>query len=456
VRWIGPFPTANIAGLMLAVATLVFLVAVVIAWRRGWRLAAISGVIAGVVPVMILSVATQSRAGLLATVAGLTLLAWRWVVPWRLVSAWVACYLAIAVFTGGHVLDRVADGVRGDASMAGRWTLWRATLALISDQPWRGVGVWEVAPVLDAWYLPESLRGRFGTALNDCLTITAGWGVPVTAVLVAGLATLLISACSRRGPRDEVFALAGAVAAAHVVAGVFQFHPWWAWWWWTAMPTVLVLLWRAWFHRRHVVWRRSVWCGVGGAVMLMATVLVVGRWCAMAMPYQTRATSSGAVVGHARDREPWGVVWLGTMTVGQQRWAYRHRQLALTSAGLAVAHRGDWPAHPPRVAGLAEGVHIVVSEGDTTAALRGISAAFLVVLVDPLQGDAPEPDLRHPDLVVSARFAPFGLDAGKVRLWWPQTRHHMEPRAMVAGERLAALLTDMWGPAASRASGGSL
>lgn len=432
---------------MLAVATLVFLVIVVAAWRRGWRPVAIAGVIVGLIPAMVLSVATQSRAGLLATVAGMAVLGWRYVVPWRLAGIWLVLYVVIAVITGGQVLDRVAEGVRGDASMASRWTLWRSALALISDQPWQGVGVWNVALVLDAWYLPESLRGRFGTALNDCLTIAAGWGVVVTAGLVAVLSNLIIPACSRSGPRDAWFTLAGAVAMAHVVAGVFQFHPWWAWWWWTAIPTLLFLVWKAWCHRRHQIWRRSAWYSGGGAVLLVITMLVVGRWCATDMRYQTRATSMGVSVGHIRGSEPWGVVWYRATSEGQQRWLRRHRVAHLAAAGLTCALVSEWPDQAPRIAGITEPKQMLISEGESATVLDPAAEPFLVILIDPLSGSDPDGQGLQPDLVIRARFAPFGLDQETVQRWWPLAQYQEESGAMVRGARLAEFMRERWGPA---------
>lgn len=270
-RWSGPFANPNLAGLELA---LLAVAAVAIA-ARGWsgRGAATLRVSAALIAIAAIAglAATGSRAGGLAMAAGLATLtvlralSWRWAVTGFAI-------LATAMLASGAASRLVPDGAgRG---VADRFSLWQASLALIVDHP---LGIGSGLPtMLDSWYLPEGLRLRFATALNDVLTITALWGLPVAGLAAAVLAILLTRTAAMARNGNMAAAMATSLCAVHLVAGMFQAHLFavWSTARWSGAAVLALLVATAVGGTRG--WRTPLAAGAVAGVMLPACVALCG------------------------------------------------------------------------------------------------------------------------------------------------------------------------------------
>ena len=232
MRWNGGLPTPNIAAAELAVLSLTALVC--LSWlqarsNRGWgcRLSIIlcamfaCGSLTGIA-------ATGSRAGSLAFVcaaaacAALGGLRWRWF----LLSAGGLAALVLALPHAARFAP-----LAGDGSIDARFTVWRATLAMIADHPWSGIGLSEIPMAFDCWYMPADKRSHFVTALNEPLTMAAAWGVPALALATAALAAVIAAGVRAARAGSRLGALGVALLVVLVVAGQFQSHVFMDWWW---------------------------------------------------------------------------------------------------------------------------------------------------------------------------------------------------------------------------------
>lgn len=223
-RWTGPFHSPNQAALELSIV-LILLVGLVYAAKliRRQRTRACVIILAwcAIIPFITLLCATRSRAGWLALAAGMAVVYLWNVRKWRTPVAIIGI-LAIGIWLWPGSAER-AMRAPGDAIEGERLTLWSSTLALVHDHPITGVGE-RFPALLDQWYLPQSLSGRFYTPLNDALGIASRYGLPAL-----GVAILLIVVCAGAAwQRQRRFAgaLTVAVIAAHLVAGQFQAHLW--------------------------------------------------------------------------------------------------------------------------------------------------------------------------------------------------------------------------------------
>jgi O-antigen ligase len=136
IRWCGPFETSNIAAMAMVSAALPLLASLDVAERAGWRWYVIVARVSALAATVLVA-ATGSRAGALALVAGLVLLRIRCALSNRALASAIAVLVVAALSLS--LGPRTAASV-GDASITHRLDLWRATLALVNDHPWTGVG----------------------------------------------------------------------------------------------------------------------------------------------------------------------------------------------------------------------------------------------------------------------------------------------------------------------------
>ncbi len=311
-RWSGPFATPNVAGLELALAVVVALVIAVRPWPALGRASSPCRVLAGLagITALVLLAMTGSRAGGLALIAGMLALAGLRVLSWR----WTLG--GLAGIAGAYLLSGAGPRLWPDGteqSIVDRTVLWRASLALIADHPWIGVGS-DLAGLLGDWYLPDGFHRRFATALNDLLTAAAYGGLPAAGVICALLAALGAGAARRAQTGDALAAMAVALTAAHLIAGMFQAHlfaPWSTARWSGAL--VLTLL--AWSALR-APWRTLAKAGVTAGILVPLCLILACGWAAegpwrtttigpmlLAEPRTAPAEGLVVVLLHPDDRE---------------------------------------------------------------------------------------------------------------------------------------------------------
>lgn len=404
-RWSGPFANPNLAGLelaLLAVAALALAAPAAAGRPLAVRLAA------GLVAALAIATLgpTGSRAAVLAFVVGVAVLGAVRAVPWR----WALLALALA---GGSVIAtgtglRIA-GVGTDPSVSDRWVLWRASLALIADHPWRGVGTHELASLLGTWYLPDGYRLRFATALNDVLTCAACWGVPVCALLTGLLAGLIGLATHAARAGSRLAAAAVALAAVHLVSGLFQAHLFAPWpeARWSGGVVLLVLVWSA----CRSVPLRSAWPALAVACAVPALIGILT--CTGDASWRTSRVADGWLV-EPRGRVPAGLVVLPLHA--EERAAVRD-DLAprLHAADVALLllpaspQANAWPGILDQPA--ARGGVLLLAVGDqglvvwTAWRAGAVPVPVDVVVVDPDGIPPPGAAPRGPLLVVPAESA---------------------------------------------------
>lgn len=230
MRWSGIFPTANVAAVEMALLLIGILVFV--NWIRvhmghsKWRFILLMlGISSGFFCAFLLSL-TGSRGGVLAALVALLLLS---------VSGSIyrlhCCLLIILIFVFQFVSPFASrfSSITVDESVLNRFVVWKRTLALVADHPWSGVGLNNVMPLLDRWYLPDRLQGQLATPLNEGLMMVASWGIPVFAIVCVVVCALVIVGW-RSSVRGSAWGALGLAAiTTHIVAGMFQGHVF-AWW----------------------------------------------------------------------------------------------------------------------------------------------------------------------------------------------------------------------------------
>jgi O-antigen ligase len=202
-------------------------------WRTHWRtliqfaLGHGAGWLTGSLVLLGALIASDSRAGLMATLFGLlaifvlTLIisarknALRWAV-----AGGAGAFAAIAllfVVSGENVQSRFASLIETAGAEEMRPIMWNAALRAIADHPWMGTGL---GTYRDAYYL---YTDRFvpyvvDRAHNDYLEFALGAGIPAAAIWIAAIA-MLAGICARgalRRHRRQIYAL-GAVGATVLV-----------------------------------------------------------------------------------------------------------------------------------------------------------------------------------------------------------------------------------------------
>lgn len=235
-----PFPTPNVAGVLWAAAVVMLLGGLCLPGirqalpllRHGWRI----GCGLGLIVALALLVCTGSRAGWLACWGGILMLALGRCAPWKLVAAIGGLWLVLTL-SMPTTNRRLTQDPTQDSSIALRLGLWRATIAVIADHPWTGVGLERLPVLLDDWYLPDHMRQRFGTALNDGLTLAATTGLPALGLVIGTLLVFFSALARSRPPQDTgplslrsgLSWISAAMLLVVVIAGQFQAHLW-SWW----------------------------------------------------------------------------------------------------------------------------------------------------------------------------------------------------------------------------------
>lgn len=164
---------------------------------------------------------TNSRAGVLCSLLGLSLVAAVWFRGGIFVAdQWsgrlavlAGVVLAVVLLLGGSLNGRFDAQSFSDE---GRLAVYRSTLNLIKDHPWLGVGLGDFKAAFPSYRsVPPSIWGVWDMAHSTPLELAAELGVPVTAALVlsacASFVLLVRGALVRR--RDEAIPLTAAGVA---------------------------------------------------------------------------------------------------------------------------------------------------------------------------------------------------------------------------------------------------
>lgn len=420
MRWSGPFETPNIAALAAASVAMALLILSCAWWRSGryvYSVAAGAGTCACVTAIA----ATGSRAGGLALLAGLIVLWLQRTVPARVALALTGI---LGLCSWAFPLGARAAASIGDASITHRLDLWLATLQLIGDHPWSGVGPDHCMSALDEWYLPEKLRRLFYSPINSILALGAYFGIWMISI-VAALATFVACVLAARPSRGRALpALALALLSIHVLGSCFQGHWYFHSWWWVALPSgmlVTVALVQAVQHP-GLAWKRSGLFAAGTGLALGGIVSIASLMLASQHPFQTRWHDQ-ILVGQRRDavRAPVLLVHADSITRPERGINHLESRLrnCLVTAGFAsavVEYRND----NYQAAGLL--LHKQAAEA-LVAAVDDPIRGFPLVLLDPWIDREPRetsPAIGASGIMLLSQHAPF-VDAKLCRRW---AAHH--------------------------------
>ncbi len=274
MRWAGPFPTPNVAGMELAAALVICALLTVHLWPGNRQVSfrsasAIACGLAGVFAAYLL-ICTGSRAGVVAAIsAALVMVALRMLSPG--VGLGIALTLLVSVCFSPNA-DRFEHPM--DVSMSVRIAVWQSGLALIVDHPWGGVGLNDLREVVNIWYHTGSSQTDFGTFLNDPITIAGVWGLPALAAFSLCLATALVIGILRTRQGNLLAAIGVILMVTHCIASQFQAHLFSGW-----RPAYLVWIIGAGLAvlgRVPTVPNRLLWLGPSLVLVGIASVYPIG------------------------------------------------------------------------------------------------------------------------------------------------------------------------------------
>ncbi len=361
-RWEGWFGTPNRAAAFLlplvGVCAGLFLGARKIACHQlSCAVSLVSGVCLGWV--LWLLALTYSRGGWVGLgMGGLCLMGLAWSQRWKIMAGLLVFGALVVMVPGGA--DRAASTVSygEDRSASNRLAVWAATLHLIADHPWNGVGEKFYEEELKTWYQPTGLKHGYSMALSDPLTVAAYHGIPMLA-LVAGCVGAVLLPAARAARADENILAAGAVAglAGVIVASFFSY---------------LLHIW--------AVAQSGVLVAAGLGIWLLCRAWSRGRWSELCrLGVEAGISAVGISVACAG-------LCLGAATVAQMKSDAVHHPALDPANGEA-----GWVLYPP--AGATRGdVLVITDRGEAPASvaksvLRPLAAEGWRVWVYPNSGD---------------------------------------------------------------------
>lgn len=176
---------AMLAGLMVAVWSLAY-----IQKRLFWLSASLFTVLGGCL------VLTFSRGGLVACIAGVTVLIVLAPRPWPrqnvIMVAFSVLVIVVFVVRFGACRRYTQSFIAEDRSVINRVALWKAAPVMISDAPW-GWDSGNAGRAYMQWYQPLDRHERYRTLVNSHLTWLVEFGWPLRFLYVFGwLAVLLL------------------------------------------------------------------------------------------------------------------------------------------------------------------------------------------------------------------------------------------------------------------------
>jgi hypothetical protein len=358
-------------------------------------------------------IATQSRAAWLALIMALCVArtwgGWSWV----LVSLnLMALGLGIASWPGS--IGRI-ELLASEASGGERLVLWTGALGSIRDHWWYGVGS-ALPAILDEWYLPPHLTGRFITALNDSLTCAAMWGIPAFGVGISALGSIIAASWLTRG---SYFATIGmAIIAAHLTAGQFQAHLFSSI---TLIPMIIGLIFVliGIFVNRHSssrLLRRACVMGCCAGLVLMGAMLAASVFLTAGLPCTLRSMGNLTVIQSRVIRQSPGMALFVCDDAIEKKRIHRDLISNLISSGwqIVLSEDGDVQAACTRCA--AKGLHPLVVVSWHQAAVQLWNASRLGIIPWPAvawdpQGLPSEVRITPlPFLVIATRHVAFVPD----------------------------------------------
>ena len=197
------------------------------------------GVASLAIPVSGCLILTKSRAGYLATCAGLGLLAVLWWygrqtsgrIGWKAMVAIITIVMIVAVGVwGASAIGGLDVEVLSEASksLGYRVQYWQSTAAMIADHPWLGCGPGQFQNAYTLYKLPQASE-EIADPHNFLLEVWATAGTPAVLALLAVLATFAWSLCrvGDKNPTEEDstedapgFILGGGIAGFFVAVPI--------------------------------------------------------------------------------------------------------------------------------------------------------------------------------------------------------------------------------------------
>lgn len=196
---------------------------------RDWQ-AAVSGqrsavVLAALALSLITLALTQSRGGILGTVAGLLVIAvWRErKFAWLIGAGALALVALIALGYGNAMLDFVLRMDARGATLASRWEVWQRGLMMVRDFPYTGIGIGTYNPIAHLLYpffiaAPDEVVPH---AHNQFLQVAVDLGIPGLIVYIGLL--IAFGVCALRAYRVNQETNIRALIIG-LVAGMFAHH----------------------------------------------------------------------------------------------------------------------------------------------------------------------------------------------------------------------------------------
>ncbi len=432
-RWAWPWRDPN--HLAAVAAMLLTAVTVVLLWllqsqptstpKRNARIFTVALVLLGALLLILCVAASASRAGLLALVVGLGLVAWAqcgW--RWRWVPLTILTMTLLTVALLPKSAARVAKLATpmADRSQTIRFDLWQAALVAVHDRP-AGLGAGGFEAWQRSWFQDPTNPHIYPHALSEPLTLAAERGVMVAALLLGALVSLIGAALwLGRGRADALALAAGAMLAVALVAAAGnELHQQGAVWLLVLLAAMVAgaqLLRAGWARPRRALWlallmplTASVVVGIaftaGGVWAAARTEFVPAETGLAARPRHAPVVGTVLLAAAVNDRDA-ELARLVLRPLAESGFAV---ELVRTPAALAAAMAKA--TAPMAVIAMADGVRTVLAT-PTAAALPLITldvAADAGVALLPRAGAW---------LCVHGAADPLGPGA-TAPTWWPDT-----------------------------------
>ncbi len=318
VRWEGPWPTPNVAGAILATG-LVFwcgLAASIFAMTKGYRWAQLAITVIALAGMLVgchFLALTYSRGGWMALGVGSISLLLGIRTP-RIYPILLALTFAGAIFLLPAGLDRTTSTAQltEDKSIHHRMLLWKGALQTMGEHPWTGVGAGKFGEVFERDYQHPEHKATYTTAINDFLTLGAERGIiPLIASTFGLLAIVGIGAWIGWTHRCPVL----------IGAGV----------------TILTFLVACWFSSIAFSWKNSSFLLVSVAVILITSIVQMGRAKSLRLTHLWLALIGGIVI----------LLVVTATTIGAIRFALWDRPIQTVLKSGAVEVISVTPRHAP-------------------------------------------------------------------------------------------------------------
>jgi hypothetical protein len=220
---------------------------------------------------------TMSRGGVLAAIAGLSVVIHHLRRPWPRNCIFAVTIALTIIVTGAVFLQTTARFSQSyqDRSISNRLVIWKRVPQMIVDAP-AGWGVGQAGNAFSNWYQPTENSERYRTLVNSHFTWLVEFGWPLRFAYVLGWAGVFVLCYAGSAQRSLGFGITFGLWLALFVASSFSSVAE-APWLWVApvlgLGAVLIVRFRQQIWPTRIAWA----CGIGAGLAVLTALYVIGN-----------------------------------------------------------------------------------------------------------------------------------------------------------------------------------